>query len=89
MIDPADGPGRRDTICAFAVEDSPERREWRARSEDYVAPEWTPFFASIDDSVINLKHRVQLELASRFGLVALEPDSKITFLDLRPWRGVA
>jgi peptidoglycan/LPS O-acetylase OafA/YrhL len=26
---------------------------------------------------------------NRFQMAALEPDSKITFLDLRPWRGVA
>jgi glycosyltransferase involved in cell wall biosynthesis len=54
-IDPTDGPGWRAAICAFASVDSQEREALLARNADYVAPEWSSFFAGIEDFVLNLE----------------------------------
>ena len=55
-IDPTDGPGWRAAICAFAADDSRERQDLLSRNESYVAPEWTSFFASIEDFISDLNH---------------------------------
>ena len=55
MIDPTDGPAWRTAICAFASDESQERRALLARNADYVAPEWSSFFAAIEEFVLNLK----------------------------------
>ena len=55
IINPADGSGG--ATRRLRGERLSRKGEWPARSEDYAAPEWKSFFASIEDSVINLKHR--------------------------------
>jgi glycosyltransferase involved in cell wall biosynthesis len=53
-IDPTDGPGWRAAICSFAADDSPQRQDLLDRNDNYIAPEWTSFFASIEDFIFNL-----------------------------------
>jgi glycosyltransferase involved in cell wall biosynthesis len=53
-IDPTDGPGWRAAICSFAADDSPQRQDLLDRDDNYVAPKWTSFFASIEDFIFNL-----------------------------------
>jgi glycosyltransferase involved in cell wall biosynthesis len=54
-IDPTDGPAWRAAICAFAAEASQERRALLDRNADYVAPEWSSFFAAIEEFILNLE----------------------------------
>ncbi len=55
VIDPTDGPKWRETICAFAADSSPERGQMLARDTAHVVPEWSGFFAAIEDFISSLK----------------------------------
>ena len=54
-IDPTDGPKWRETICAFAAGSSPERGQLLARETGHLVPEWSGFFAAIEDFIASLK----------------------------------
>jgi glycosyltransferase involved in cell wall biosynthesis len=53
-LDPTDGPGWRETIRAFAVEDSPKRHAALLRLAGYEPPEWSHFFAAVERFIADL-----------------------------------